>query len=209
MKATNENREKFFKRLSGLTPEQLFLVELAYDIAKEGHGYLGQERDGGERYFEHVRAVALILIDEFGIADYVAICLALLHDVTEDTYIWKVPGRLSFIFGPTIGAGAHMLAKLPKESYSSKDEQLNQYFDPMFKTKIWQVLPVKIADRIHNLRTMNEVWTEERQEKYRDEARDYFFDLANALQKFDSELGKNFYDKLENEIHKSYKLVRS
>ncbi|MCI5051005.1 MAG: HD domain-containing protein [Candidatus Pacebacteria bacterium] len=209
MRNVTENREKFIKRLAGLKPQELFLVELAYDIAKEGHGYLNQERDGGERYFEHVRSVALILIDEFGVTDYVAICLALLHDIPEDTYIWRVPGRLTHIFGKDIGTGAHMLSKLPKESYSSKEEQLAQYFGSMLETKIWQVLAVKVADRIHNLRTMNEVWDDDKKERYRNEAREYFFDLTKALIRFDPILGNDLNNILENEIHKSYEIVKN
>jgi (p)ppGpp synthase/HD superfamily hydrolase len=95
-----------------------------------------------------------------------------------------------------------MLAKLPKELYASKSEQAKSYYPPMMKTEIWQVPAVKVADRIHNLRTMN-VWSEEKQEKYRQEARDYFFDLAKSLEKKNILNGKDFFIKLEEEIIKS------
>lgn len=63
------------------------LVMMAYGYAKMGHGYkVEQKRDSGERYFEHPRRVAYILMEEFGIYDPDMIITALLHDLVEDTF---------------------------------------------------------------------------------------------------------------------------
>ena len=75
-----ENREKFFKRIASfLAPSdpRYQLIEKAYKYAK--NAFRGRERKDGGRYFEHLRAVALILIDYFRIRDHVLIVAALLR----------------------------------------------------------------------------------------------------------------------------------
>lgn len=184
-----ENRETFFKRLPGLSPADQFLLEFAYDIAKEGHGYLNQVRDGGERYFEHVRAVTLILIDVFGIRDINILIPALFHDLPEDTYIWKVPGRITHVFGKVIGSRAHVLAKPDKTKFSTKEKHLFFYFDQV-KTNGWEVCLIKVADRIHNLGSMDSgSWSTEKQHGYVLETERYFLDAINIIYTSNKELG--------------------
>lgn len=196
-----ETRETFFKRLPNLNARQRFLLEFAYDLAKEAHGYIKQMRDGGERYFEHPRHVALILIDEFGITDIKILIPALFHDMPEDVPIWKVPGRITHIFGKTIGGRCNALAKPDKSKMSSdKDSFLKFYMTQVVKSG-WETSLIKIADRMHNLRTMNTHWDAERQEKYRVEARTYFQPLVTQVQDHaPSAIARVISDKLNSAI---------
>lgn len=184
-----ENRETFFRRLPGLSIKDRFALEFAYDIAKEAHGYIKQTRDGGERYFNHVRAVALILIDEFGITDINILIPALFHDMPEDVPIWKTPGRIGMVFGNEIERRSHMLAKPDKEKFDSKQDQLLFYFKQLVKD--WRVCLIKIADRIHNESTMESgKWDEERISRYHLETDTYFPTLIEAIAKEDSNLAR-------------------
>jgi guanosine-3',5'-bis(diphosphate) 3'-pyrophosphohydrolase len=173
------NREQFLKKLPGLPADQQFLLEFAYDIAKEGHGYVKQVRDDGVRYFDHPRAVAVILIDEFGVRDIPTIIMALLHDMPEDVPIWKVPGRITHIFGSEVGPGVHALAKPDKKAFPTKVEHLQYYFTNLTQFG-WKVPLVKIADRVHNLSGM-ETWEPRRVQNYHEETREYFVPLIELV----------------------------
>lgn len=184
-----ENRETFLQRLPGMNANEQFLLEFAYDIAKEGHGYLGQTRDGGERYFEHVRHVTLILIDLFGIKDINILIPGLFHDLPEDVHIWKVPGRITHVFGKLIGSRTHVLAKPDKRKFATKEAALDFYFGQIAKAG-WEACLIKIADRLHNLATMSSgKWTAERQMKYLLETRTYFFGLVEEIKVQNEPLG--------------------
>src|SRR5688500_15099343 len=78
---------RFVGRLlfAGVGSEELMAIDLAYDLVKFGHRNV--ERMGGDRYFEHVRSVALILLEEAGIHDGNVLVTALLHDTVEDTWL--------------------------------------------------------------------------------------------------------------------------
>jgi (p)ppGpp synthase/HD superfamily hydrolase len=87
---TTENKASFFARLEPrLAPSELVKVRAAYYLAKYGHrAQVRKETDGQGnllRYFEHVRRVAIILMDEADCYDPDLICTALLHDALEDT----------------------------------------------------------------------------------------------------------------------------
>lgn len=197
-----ENRETFLKRFPGLSSKEQFMLEFAYDIAKEGHGYLRQTRDGGERYFEHVRQVALILHDIFGINDVNLIIVALLHDLPEDVHIWKVPGRITLVFGREIGGKIHTLTKPNKDTFESKDAHLTFYFQQIQKSG-WDVCLVKIADRIHNLGSMESgSWTSERKSKYVKETETYFPNLISLIKFCNPSLGILVEEKLEEALNK-------
>lgn len=195
-----ENRETFLQRIPGLSSEDQFLLEFAYDIAKEGHGYINQVRDSGERYFEHVRHVTLILIDDFGIRDISVLIPSLFHDLPEDVYIWKVPGRITQVFGEIIGTRSHTLAKPDKSKFSSKEDHLRFYFEQLKKVG-WETCLIKIADRIHNLSSMSSgSWDSKRQEKYLIETKTYFKELVDVVSAYDEHLGNLASTKLQEAI---------
>ena len=87
-----ENRETFFKRISYFFPTldpRYKLIEKAYNAAKDA--FRGVFRDDNEtRYFEHIRAVTLILVDYLRVKNYEIIVAALLHDIVEDVPSWTI-----------------------------------------------------------------------------------------------------------------------
>jgi len=159
-------REVFFSRLRPhLGPKKLEAVEAAYAFSKGGHR--GQCRDSGERYFEHPKAVALVLIS-LGVYNWRILVAALLHDLLEDTFLMDVY-RVRRNFGKKVALWVEMLTKRPGKDYEA---ELNN--------APWQVLFVKLADRWHNLSTLGEC-TVEKQAKKRQETVDHYVPLANKL----------------------------
>lgn len=143
-----ENREAFFSRLRPLlAPSELMKVEIAYALAKHAHRWQERKELDAEghpiRYFEHLRATALILIDELGIHDPDMIVACLMHDAIEDTTDISA-GMLEHIFGPKVARMVTMLTKNPKEGYY---DRLRNHADE-------DTLIVKACDRISNLRTL-------------------------------------------------------
>lgn len=136
-------RVRFLEKLRPfLSPSDLERVESAYIFSKYGHR--GEFRDGGEiRYFEHPKAVAWILIRELGIHDWKTIVLALLHDLSEDSFILS-PSRIERNFGKNVAVGVQLLTKHPKRGYIAR----------LRRSRDIRVLLVKLADRLHNLRTL-------------------------------------------------------
>ncbi|MBR5756663.1 MAG: bifunctional (p)ppGpp synthetase/guanosine-3',5'-bis(diphosphate) 3'-pyrophosphohydrolase [Firmicutes bacterium] len=127
------------------------LLTKAYEKAKELHK--DQKRKSGEPYIIHPMAVAKILA-ELGVDD-VGIASGLLHDVVEDTsYSLE---QLEADFGPEIALIVDGVTKLTSFEFSSKIAQQNETIRKMFlaMTKDIRVLVIKLADRLHNLRTIN------------------------------------------------------
>ena len=122
----------------------------AYDFAKEAHA--NQKRASGEPYFIHPCAVAEILID-LGL-DTATVAGALLHDVIEDTPCTEV---LSLVSGVT---------KLDKIVFKSQEEEEAENFRKIFiaMAKDIRVIIIKLADRLHNMRSLNFL-SYERQQK--------------------------------------------
>jgi GTP diphosphokinase / guanosine-3',5'-bis(diphosphate) 3'-diphosphatase len=134
-------REKFAELLGfRLTSSELRRVMRAYKLAKYGHK--DQLREDGERYFEHPKAVALILIQELRIIDADTIIAALMHDLQEDSFIlsWE---DIEDIFGKDVSRYVRAVTKEPNKDYLGN---LLEAPTP--------ALFVKLADRLHNLRTL-------------------------------------------------------
>lgn len=143
-----ENREAFFSRLRPiLAPSELMNVEIAYALAKHAHRWQERKELDSEghpvRYFEHLRATALILIDELKIHDPDMIVACLMHDSIEDTT--DINDRmLEHLFGKDVSKTVKLLTKDPKEGYY---ERLSEHGNP----KTWII---KGCDRLSNLRTL-------------------------------------------------------
>lgn len=121
----------------------------AYEFAAEAHE--GQKRRSGEPYVSHPAAVAIILID-LGL-DTDSVIGALLHDVVEDT-----PVELSTIekqFGSDVALLVDGVTKLGRIPYSSREEQQAENIRKMLlaMAKDIRVILIKLADRLHNMRT--------------------------------------------------------
>jgi guanosine-3',5'-bis(diphosphate) 3'-pyrophosphohydrolase len=135
-----------------LTDEDKKLIRKAFDIAVEAHA--PQRRKSGEAYIFHPVAVAKIVAKQIGL-DATAIAAALLHDVVEDTaYTLSDIERL---FGETI---ARIVDGLTKIAHLKKDADISQQAENFRKMLLTlnddiRVIIIKIADRLHNMQTMD------------------------------------------------------
>lgn len=162
--------EQFLEECVGMGNDGLEHVHTAYVFAKYGHR--NQMRDCGTiRYFEHPRDVALIIIRELGLSsDWQLIVTALLHDILEDSRLLS-KHRLFVNFGDIV---AHWIELLSKEKGVD-------YYARLSSCGIWQVFLVKLADRLHNVRSLNGT-SPEKQKKYRDETRALYLPLCDKLE---------------------------
>ncbi|MBQ2756596.1 MAG: bifunctional (p)ppGpp synthetase/guanosine-3',5'-bis(diphosphate) 3'-pyrophosphohydrolase [Oscillospiraceae bacterium] len=126
------------------------LIRAAYDLAEKSHE--GQLRQSGEPYITHPVAVTLILI-EYGM-DSETIAAALLHDVVEDTGVTLE--EVTKQFGNSIALLVDGVTKLTKMSFSTKEEQQAENVRKMLLAMAQdvRVIIIKLADRLHNMRTM-------------------------------------------------------
>lgn len=142
-----ENKETFQTRIQPyFSPSEQLDIKLAYCLAKFGHrAQTRKEVTDGKptRYFEHVRRVAIVLMDELKIFDRDMIIAALLHDSLEDTKD-LTPELLEHCFGTRAVHLIKMLSKLPKEGYIERLSHCQE----------WDVLAIKACDRLDNLRSL-------------------------------------------------------
>ena len=137
----------------------LAVVERAYDLAVEAHQ--AQVRASGEAYVTHPIAAAQILA-ELGI-DPVAVAAALLHDVPEDTEFSLAD--VEDQFGPEIAHMVDGVTKLSKFSTHSHEQQQAENIRKMFLAMAddIRVVLIKLADRLHNMRTLGYLKPEKQQ----------------------------------------------
>lgn len=153
----SENKTTFFARLEPrLAPSDLRRVRGAYYMAKYGHRAQVRKELGpdGEplRYFEHVRRVAIIMMDIAGIYDADYVCTCLLHDVLEDTEDLDAD-ILEQFYGNDVARRVRLLTKIPKDGYSERLQLADQ-----------GTILCKACDRLDNLKSLKET-SEEFQEK--------------------------------------------
>ena len=135
-----------------LSDEDKKLIRLAFDTAVDAHK--DQRRKSGEPYIFHPIAVAKIVASQIGL-DAIAIASALLHDVVEDTdYTIEDMERL---FGNTV---AHIVEGLTKISSMSRENDISLQAENFRKLLLTmnddvRVILIKIADRLHNMQTMD------------------------------------------------------
>ena len=143
--------EEFYEKISNyLTPRQVEFVREAYNFAAEKHA--AQKRASGEPYIIHPLGVATILAQLQ--MDDVTLAAAFLHDVVEDTDVTL--DQLSDIFGLEVAGLVDGVTKLGKIEYISREEQQIENYRKMFlaMAKDIRVVLIKLADRLHNMRTM-------------------------------------------------------
>lgn len=142
-----ENKETFQLRLKPyFSPSDQLDIKLAYVLAKFGHRSQFRKEiiDGNHvRYFEHVRRVALVLIDEMKIMDHDMIIAALLHDSIEDCDDLS-PELLEHTFNTDIVSIIKLLSKVPEDGYIERLSICNN----------WKALAIKACDRLDNLRSL-------------------------------------------------------
>jgi GTP pyrophosphokinase len=159
-----------------LEPAQVRKVLRAYKYAEKGHH--GQYRQSGEEYISHPLAVANILADMH--MDHESLVAALLHDLIEDTNITK--NQLGWRFGRTVSTLVDGVSKLSEIEFSSKAEQQAENFLKMTlaMAKDIRVVLVKLADRLHNMRTLGVLKPEKRRRIAR-ETLDIYAPIAQRL----------------------------
>jgi GTP diphosphokinase / guanosine-3',5'-bis(diphosphate) 3'-diphosphatase len=143
---------------SYLEPEQITTVEKAYYYAEEAHG--DQKRSSGEMYITHPLAVAKILAEMH--MDHHSLIAAMLHDVIEDTIRSKE--EIIEGFGETVADIVDGVSKLTHMEFSSQEEKQAHNFEKMAiaMSKDIRVIIVKLADRLHNMRTLGPLKAEKR-----------------------------------------------
>lgn len=159
-----------------LGPEQVNLVRRAYFYAEQAHD--GQRRRSGEAYVTHPLAVANILADMH--MDHQSLMAAMLHDVIEDTGIPK--DALVAQFGETVAELVDGVSKLTQMNFETKAEAQAENFQKMAMAmaRDIRVILVKLADRLHNMRTL-EVLAGEKRRRIAKETLEIYAPIANRL----------------------------
>tara|TARA_B100001093_G_scaffold143464_1_gene135968 strand:- start:268 stop:2457 length:2190 start_codon:yes stop_codon:yes gene_type:complete len=130
---------------------QVHLIRQAYTFASKAHD--GQERMDGKPYINHPLEVARILVEMNMDTD--SICAGLMHDVLEDCNIEKI--NIDKIFGKDVSDIVDGVSKIGKLDFQSKAERNINSFQKMAlaMAKDVRVIVVKLADRLHNMRTID------------------------------------------------------
>lgn len=152
------------------------LIRAAYDYGLEMHE--GQTRHSGEAYFSHPVAVAAILTEQR--LDDASIITALLHDTIEDTK--STYSEVTAKFGEEIAELVDGVTKLTNLQLSSTETKQSENFRKLFMamSKDLRVILVKLADRLHNMRTIKSLPVEKQVRKAR-ETMDIFAPLAGRM----------------------------
>lgn len=170
-------KQEFLDYLQSLNSDlDMKLIEEAYDLGEKAHA--GQFRKSGEAYFVHPVEVAKILAELE--MDSKTIAASLLHDVVEDTdYTIE---QIQEEFGEEIGILVDGVTKLGTLKFESKEERQAENLRKMFlaMTKDIRVLIIKLADRLHNMRTINFMTDEKIVEKC-NETLEIYAPLAHRL----------------------------
>ncbi len=159
-----------------LPPEQIDVVRRAYEYGAKAHE--GQTRKSGERYISHPVAVASILADLH--LDFESIAAAILHDVIEDTGI--EPDDMAAEFGQEITRLVEGVTKLDQIKFKSKAEAKAESLRKMMlaMAEDIRVILLKLADRLHNMRTLGHMSPPSRRRIAR-ETLEIYAPIANRL----------------------------
>ena len=225
-----EGFEKLLKTVQGSFSErEIEKITKAYNLAEEAHGE--QKRRSGEPYIIHPVAVAQILA-EMGM-DSDSVCSALLHDVVEDTEYTSE--QIKDMFGADVEHLVNGVTKLGQIPLSaSKEEQQSENVRKMFlaMSQDIRVIIIKLADRVHNMRTLQFMPEEKQRYKARETLEIYapiahrlgirafkeeledlaicfldpvaYKEIENTLQK-QNMLRQNFLDHIKEEIYERVK----
>jgi GTP pyrophosphokinase len=152
------------------------LLRRAYEFSATEHA--GQVRRSGEAYITHPLEVAGLVADMK--LDDVAIAAGLLHDVVEDTL--TTIERVSELFGPEVAHVVEGVTKISTIPFSSSEERQAENFRKMLLAMVddVRVILVKLADRLHNMRTLGHL-REERRLKIAQETIDIYAPIAHRL----------------------------
>lgn len=161
---------------SYLAPEQCLFIERAYEFAYQAHD--GVTRASGEPYITHPVAVAEILAEMK--LDHEAIAAALLHDVLEDTD--TTHQEIADAFTPIVAELVEGVTKLDKINFENREQAQAENIRKMLiaMSKDFRVMIIKLADRVHNMRTLGSLRPDKRQRIAR-ETFEIFTPIADRL----------------------------
>lgn len=165
------------EKLKNYNPNaDLSLLRRAYDFAEQAHE--GQTRISGEAYITHPLSVAMILVELE--MDLETLLAGLLHDVVEDTDVTLE--QLNKLFGKEVAHLVDGVTKLGKFEFKSKEEHQAENLRKMLlaMAKDIRVILIKLADRLHNMRTLDACQEEKRKEISK-ETIEIYAPLANRL----------------------------
>jgi len=171
------NPDKLINRIKAYNPRaRVAFIEEVFQFALEAHE--GQKRISGEPFITHPLQVALILADLE--LDTITIAAGLLHDVVEDTSVTMEELRNKF--GEEIALLVDGVTKLSRIEYKSKEEQQAENLRKMFlaMAKDIRVILIKLADRVHNMRTLKHQ-SHKKQKEIAQETLEIFAPLAHRL----------------------------
>src|SRR6187397_2324463 len=169
--------EDLLDKVRGYSPDaDLELLRKAYVFSALEHK--GQIRHSGEPYLVHPLEVADILADMK--LDAVCIAAGLLHDVVEDTL--TTPDKIRQLFGEDVAHIVEGVTKIGAIPFSSTEERQAENFRKMLLAMVddIRVILVKLADRLHNMRTLSHM-SEDRQQRTAQETLDIYAPIANRL----------------------------
>jgi len=169
--------EDILESMSGRhSEEDCELVRKAYEFSDRVHA--GQERKSGEPYLIHPMAVAKILAEQ-GL-DAISISVGLLHDVLEDTH--AEPAEISQEFGDEVLSLVEGVTKISKISFTTREQEQAENFRKLLLAMVEdiRVLLVKLADRLHNMRTLEHL-SAEAQARNASETTEIYAPLARRL----------------------------
>ena len=173
---TAEARELLFRTASYLSPSEQ--AELEKAVAYAFHAHDGQTRKSGEPYITHPLAVATQLA--LWHMDIQGLCAGVMHDVLEDTGVSKI--EMAAEFGETISEMVDGLSKLEKLKFEDHAEHQAESFRKLIlaMTKDVRVIVVKLADRLHNMRTLGSMRPDKRR-RIAKETLEIYAQIANRL----------------------------
>src|ERR1043166_3908961 len=193
--------EDLLEKVRAYSPDaDLELLRRAYVFSAFEHR--GQVRRSGEPYLIHPLAVAEFLVDLK--LDVVAISAGLLHDVVEDTL--TTIERIRELFGPDVAHVVEGVTKISAIPFSSTEERQAENFRKTLLAMVddIRVILVKLADRVHNMRTLNHL-PEERRVTIAQETRDIYAPIANrmGMSKVKNELEELAFKHLEPQAYEA------
>ena len=149
----SDTRKWFFQRVERkFSPysKEHRKIELAYDDAERA--FRDKLRDSGERYFQHIVSVAIIVLDYLRICDVDSIVAALLHDIVEDTD-WMLD-EIARKYGDNVANLLFFLTKPRKEEFGGSKELRDHLYHERFRMAPREFFFIKLSDRLHNLLTL-------------------------------------------------------
>jgi (p)ppGpp synthase/HD superfamily hydrolase len=194
-KKYKEDKDAFLEHLKvmGYIDESIKRINEAYALS---YGiFISIKRDSGKPYFDHLMGVSLILIDECKVEDPEMVIAALFHDAIEDSVVygdismamsdWRETAypRLSKTFDSNIAKMVITLTRPEVDGVEIKDdkEAHDVYISKLEETKDFRIILIKMADRLHNLRTLSDT-SPEKQSRIVKETKEIYFPLFERMQ---------------------------